>query len=103
MTSCISRIFKQQKLYFVRFYPIQKLDLDKYRDIFLIGCYVGLRVSDLLRIRKEHFYTVDGKEILRIRTKKCPTGVHIPFLWQDLKFRLDKYDYSLPKVTEQHL
>ena len=77
--------------------------LDKYRDIFLIGCYVGLRVSDLLRIRKEHFYTVDGKEILRIRTKKCPTGVYIPFLWQDLKYRLDKYDYSLPKITEQHL
>ena len=38
--------------------------LDKYRDIFLIGCYVGLRISDLLRIRKEHFYIVDGKEIL---------------------------------------
>lgn len=77
--------------------------LDKYRDIFLIGCYVGLRVSDLLRIKKEHFYTVDGKEILRIRTKKCPTGVYIPFLWKDLKYRLEKYDYNLPRISEQHL
>lgn len=77
--------------------------LDKYRDIFLIGCYVGLRVSDLLRIKKEHFYTVEGKEILRIRTTKCPTGVFIPFLWEDLKYRLSKYNYNLPRISEQHL
>lgn len=77
--------------------------LDKYRDIFLIGCYVGLRVSDLLRIRKEHFYEVNGVEMLKIRTKKCPKGIYIPFLWKDLKYRLEKYDYNLPKVTEQHL
>lgn len=87
---------------------ISKLDLtnsrlDKYRDIFLIGCYVGLRVSDLLRIRKEHFYVVDGVEMLKIKTIKCPKDIYIPFLWKDLKYRLEKYDYNLPKVTEQHL
>jgi len=77
--------------------------LDKYRDIFLIGCYVGLRVSDLLRIGKKHLYEADGVEMLKIKTKKCPTGVYIPFLWKDLKYRLEKYDYNLPRISEQHL
>lgn len=77
--------------------------LDKYRDIFLIGCYVGLRVGDLLRIRKEHFYQVNGVEMLKIRTTKCPKDIHIPFLWKDLKYRLEKYDYNLPRISEQHL
>ena len=77
--------------------------LDKYRDIFLIGCYTGLRISDLLRIKKEHFHTSNGVEMLKIRTHKSPTGVFIPFLWKDLKYRLEKYDYNLPRISEQHL
>ena len=76
--------------------------LDKYRDMLLVGCYVGLRVSDLLRVRKEHFDIKNGIEMLKIRTKKCPKGVCIPFLWKDLKFRLEKYDYDLPRMAEQN-
>ena len=77
--------------------------LDKYRDVFLIGCYTGLRVSDLLKIRKKHFYEAEGVQMLKIKTQKTKKDVYIPFLWDDLKVRLEKYDYNLPKMSEQHL
>ena len=28
---------------------------EKYRDLFLIGCYLGMRFSDYSSIRKKHF------------------------------------------------
>ena len=77
--------------------------LDKYRDVFLIGCYTGLRVSDLLKIRKKHLYEAEGVQMLKIKTQKTQKDVYIPFLWDDLKVRLEKYDYNLPKMSEQHL
>ena len=77
--------------------------LDKYRDVFLIGCYTGLRVSDLLKIRNKHFYEVNGVKMLKIKTQKTQKDVYIPFLWKDLQYRLEKYDYNLPKMSEQHL
>ena len=76
--------------------------LDKYRDVFLIGCYTGLRVSDLLKIRNKHFYEVNGVKMLKIKTQKTQKDVYIPFLWKDLQYRLEKYDYNLPKMSEQH-
>lgn len=82
---------------------LQNTRLDKYRDVFLVGCYTGLRVSDLLRIRKEHYQVRGGAEMLIIKTQKTKRDVYIPFLWKDLKVRLEKYGYNLPKMSEQHL
>lgn len=76
--------------------------LDKYRDLFLVGCYTGLRWEDYKSIRKEDFTTSPkGNPVLVVRTAKTGTRVVIPFIWKHLEDILEKYDYSLPKVSEQ--
>lgn len=44
------------------------------RDLFLIGCYTGLRVSDYLRLNKSNF--LNGK--IEVLTKKTNTRVVVP-------------------------
>lgn len=76
--------------------------LEKYRDLFLVGCYTGLRWEDYKSIRKEDFDTSPkGNPVLVIRTAKTGTKVVIPILWKHFRDILDKYDYTLPKVSEQ--
>ena len=76
--------------------------LEKYRDIFLVGCYTGLRWEDYKSIRKADFDTSPkGRPVLIIRTAKTGTRVVIPILWKNFKDILDKYDYNLPEVSEQ--
>ena len=76
--------------------------LDKYRDLFLVGCYTGLRWEDYKSIRTDDFTTSPkGNPVLVIRTSKTGTRVVIPFIWKHLEDILEKYAYSLPKVSEQ--
>lgn len=76
--------------------------LDKYRDLFLVGCYTGLRWEDYKSIKKDDFTTSPkGNPVLVIRTAKTDTRVVIPFIWKHLADILEKYAYSLPKVSEQ--
>lgn len=76
--------------------------LEKYRDLFLVGCYTGLRWEDLKSIKKEDFTTTQkGNTILSVRTAKTGTHTAIPILWTHLKDILEKYDYALPAVSEQ--
>ena len=44
----------------------QKPSLERVRDLFLIGCYTGLRYSDFTNIKPENI-TVEGKD----NTLKC--------------------------------
>lgn len=75
--------------------------LEKYRDIFLVGCYTGLRWSDYKSIKKENItVSPKGNQILVVRTTKTGTLVHIPFIWKELRIILEKYGYNLPKVSE---
>ena len=50
--------------------------LDRVRDIFIIGCYTGLRYSDLFSINDENL--IDKKTKLRIKTEKTGELVIIP-------------------------
>ena len=76
--------------------------LDKYRDLFLVGCYTGLRWEDYKSIKKDDFTTTSkGTPILSLRAAKTDIRVSIPFIWKHLKDILEKYDYSLPRVSEQ--
>lgn len=70
--------------------------LEKVRDLFIVGCYTGLRFSDFKRLSKEH---LDGKflSIVQEKTKKKnPLPVVIPML-EPVKEIFRKYDYQLPK------
>jgi integrase len=73
--------------------------LDRARDLFLIGCYTGLRVSDYNNIKPHH---IKGEFIDLYQTK---TGgrVVIP-IHHTVKALLKKYNGATPpKISEQKL
>jgi site-specific recombinase XerD len=61
---------------------LEKLDLrnnprlDKVRDLFLVGCYTGLRFSDLRQLTIENISK--DKKVVKIRTQKTDETVIIP-------------------------
>jgi integrase len=68
--------------------------LDVVRDLFLIGCYTGLRYSDYTNIKPKN---IDIKNnLLEIKTQKTGTTVAIP-LHRTVKAILKKYNNELPK------
>ena len=78
-----------------------KLDLtgepryDKVRDLFLVGCWTGLRFSDFSNIKPEN---IDG-EFIEIKTQKNAEPVVIP-IHPSVKMIMEKYkgqsENSLP-------
>lgn len=69
--------------------------LETQRDLFLVGCYTGLRYSDYGTLKKERF--IDG--MIYREQKKTGNQVVIP-IHPKLKPILEKYDYDLPPVYE---
>lgn len=67
--------------------------LEKVRDLFLVGCYTGLRFGDLSRLCEEDM----TKEHLKIRTQKTGEIVQIP-LSPTVKFLVSKYNGKLPRA-----
>jgi integrase len=70
--------------------------LDRVRDLFLIGCYTGLRFSD--------FNTLDTRSIegnfIKIKQIKTGSRVTIPIM-SKLRPVLSKYTDSLPTISNQ--
>ena len=86
------------KLYFHKF---ENKTLDRVRDVFCLGCYTGLRYSDLNTLTKDHIQN----GMIRKTLIKVPKLVEIPILpmTQDI---LDKYSYSfksLPNYSDVKL
>ncbi len=61
--------------------------LERVRDLFLVGCWTGLRFSDFTSIKKEN---IDDK-LLKIKTFKTGERVVIPIL-PTVRDILDKYE-----------
>lgn len=80
---------------------IEKLDLkasprlEKVRDLFLVGCYTGLRFSDFTQINPENI--VSDNTVIEVRTKKTGQRVSIP-LHKTVRAILKKYKNKLPKA-----
>lgn len=56
---------------------------EQVRDIFLIGCFIGQRVSDYGRIKPEWFgKTPNGVNVIRLEQKKTGNKVTIPNSWK---------------------
>jgi len=73
------------------------LKLDRVRDMFIIGCYTGLRFSDIVNIKPEHIN--DGMiEITQVKTKE---KVAIPIIRPEVIRLLSKYNNSLHKISNQ--
>lgn len=70
--------------------------LDKYRDLFLIGCYSGQRFSDYTVFKKAD---VVNNRIVK-RAEKTQYKSYIP-ISKKLNELLEKWDWRLPKVSNQ--
>lgn len=71
------------------------LHLDRVRDLFLVGCWTGLRFSDFSRIAPEN---IKG-DFIEIETQKTAEPVVIPIhttVKQIMKKYKGKYPNSLP-------
>ena len=79
--------------------------LEKAKDLFLLGCYTGLRVSDYNnRLSKDNFTTSEkGTNILIKPTQKTGDKVYIPIYWEELTKIAQKYDYEFPKMSDQKI
>ncbi len=64
-------------------------------DIFLLGCYTALGISDIKRIKKE--IVIDG--FLKIRREKTQQILSIPLLDEAIEI-LEKYNYQLPVISD---
>lgn len=76
--------------------------LEKVRDLFLIGCYTGLRHSDFNRIEAKHIIEMEGEKMIEITTQKTGTPVTIPLI-PELGYLLDKYNFDPPKISSQKM
>ncbi len=68
--------------------------LDEIRDLFIIGCYTGLRFSDFAQLKPENIE--DGNKI-RIRTNKTNELVIIP-IHKYVREILKKYNNKIPQA-----
>lgn len=74
---------------------------EEVRDVFLIGCYTGLRYSDLCRITESCIgETSSGTPVIRIIQKKTKSPVIIPILDNNLIVLLKKYNYNVPNLID---
>ena len=77
--------------------------LDQARDLFLIGAYTGLRVSNFNYLKEENIYDYNGETYLKLKTKKVPKGLVIP-LRPEVKAILKKHGNKPPKrMPDQHI
>lgn len=52
--------------------------LERVRDLFVFGCFVGLRFSDYSDIKPNHIVEIDGELFIKMVTKKTRELVIIP-------------------------
>jgi site-specific recombinase XerD len=70
---------------------------DRTRDIFLIGAWTGLRISDIIEIEKSNIHLEEG--VLKIRTAKSDSFVVVPMI-RTIEDILIKYDFKAPKISK---
>ncbi|MPR32403.1 site-specific integrase [Salmonirosea aquatica] len=68
--------------------------LEKVRDLFLVGCWTGLRFSDLVTLRPS---MIDAKGLIRMPMQKTKGKVVIP-CHPTVKAIFERYDGELPRA-----
>jgi len=67
--------------------------LEKVRDLFLIGCYTGLRFSDLSKLNKDN---ITKDNTINVKTIKTNQSVVVP-IHPITRQIFEKYNYQLPR------
>lgn len=70
--------------------------LENAKDWLIIGCYIGQRVSDLLRLTSKNIHVRNGLELLELIQKKTGKRVSIP-LHPKVREILDKRNGNFPE------
>ena len=74
--------------------------LGKIRDIFILACFTGQRISDWSKLKKANIRYRDNKAFFIIHTQKTNTEVSIP-LHPVVEIICKKYSYDIPSVKDQ--
>jgi Site-specific recombinase XerD len=73
--------------------------LERVRDMFIVGCWTGLRFSDFTTLHKRN---VKGN-FIEMKTEKTGAKVVIP-IHPNVRAILEKYDYKLPnEISNQKM
>ncbi|MBE9464715.1 tyrosine-type recombinase/integrase [Dyadobacter subterraneus] len=76
--------------------------LDRVRDLFLIGCYTGFRISDWKQVKKSNIrITEAGNHFIEIFPEKGNATPPSTNLYPVVSRILDKYQDVLPTISEQ--
>ena len=75
----------------------EKPYLEKTRDLFLVGCYTGLRYSDFTQVKPSNITMHDGQRFIEIRTVKTNEKVVIP-VKPVVEGIIQKYGNDLPRI-----
>ena len=70
------------------------------RDLFLIQCYTGMAYTELMDFSPEKLTEIDGVTVLSGKRKKSGES-YVTVIYPTLKNLLDKYNYNIPKRTNQ--
>lgn len=71
-------------------------ELEEIRDLFIVGCYTGLRYSDLSTLSSDNIDIVNG--YINLKQRKVHKAVVIPLI-DYVPNILVKYNYNLPKIS----
>ncbi len=78
----------------LRDHNFEKDHLRRTRDIFILQCNLGLRISDLFRLDRHHF---ENDMINTMKVYKTKKKILLP-LSSDAKKILDKFNYRVPDM-----
>lgn len=85
---------------------VKQLDLTLVKDIFIFGCTVALRVSDLLSLTSKNLVIQDDKYYLNVRSQKTntKTSIKLPDYAVDIiKKYYKKHKTLLPPISIGYL
>jgi len=82
----------------------EKKHYELARDIFLIGCYTGQRISDYNGLTKSSIKTINGREYFSIKQKKTGARVNCPITKEIRQIMNIRYNGEPPKkILEKDL
>lgn len=89
-----------EELQRIEAYKPTSMSMQQVKDLFLVQCYSGLSYADLMNLSTSKIEDVDGVMTLsgeRVKTHEPYFTAVLPAL----KVILEKYNYKLPKLTQQ--
>ena len=100
-------VFSPEQLNFIitnqAFYESLTPQLQEIRDIFIVGCTFGMRISDLMRLKKTNIIYAGTEPFIAIHTKKTGTEIKIPIPHYVIdiinKYKTTNKQYLLPQLN----